>query len=69
MDPTTGAIGLTEARWEAWIGALQRLQHAQALLAIAGAPKRRAAAARRGPPARRSLLWMLAVSACGLLLL
>lgn len=69
MDQTIAATDLSAASWEAWIGAVQRLHHAQALLATARSPKPRAAAARKKPRTRGSFFWMLAVSVGAFLLL
>jgi hypothetical protein len=69
MDPTPAAIEVATARWEQWIGATLRAEHFRALTATAKTPRRRARAARTPRRTRRSLLWMLAVSAVGCWLL
>jgi glutathione S-transferase len=69
MDPTPAAIEVATARWEQWIGATLRAAHFRALTATAKTPRRRARTARTRPRTRRSLLWMLAVSAVGYWLL
>lgn len=63
------AIELTAASWEQWVGAALRRARVERLLASARPGRRRAA--RKVAPAgtRSSLLWMLAVSAAGFLLL
>jgi hypothetical protein len=69
MDPSLAAIEVATARWEQWVGAALRAERFRALTAAARAPRRRARPARRRPRTRRSLLWMLAVSVAGYLLL
>jgi hypothetical protein len=69
MDPAAAAIELTEAAWEQWIGALLRAERLRRLTATARPRRRRPASAPHGPRTRRSLTWMLAISAAGFLLL
>jgi len=69
MDPSLAAIEVAAVRWEQWIGAALRVERGRALLAAARPARRRAAAPRARPRTRASLLWMLAVSAAGYLLL
>jgi len=69
MDPSTAAIEVAAVRWEQWIGAMLRAEHSRSLSAAPRARRRHGAPARRRPRTRRSLLWMLAVSVAGLMLL
>jgi hypothetical protein len=70
MDAATAAIELTEVAWEQFIGAVLRAERFRALSATAH-PRRRRRAPRpqRQAHTRGSLVWMLAVSAAGFLLL
>ena len=69
MDPTTAAIELTIASWEQWIGAMLRAQRLRALTATARPRRRRPSPAKTHRHVRASLVWMLAVSVAGFLLL
>jgi len=69
MDPSIAAIEVAAVRWEQWVGAALRAERFRALAAAARPPRRGVAPPRRRPPARRSLVWMLAVSALGFWLL
>ncbi len=68
MDPSLAAIEVAAVRFEQWIGAALRVERGRALLAARPAT-RRARAPRARPRMRASLLWMLAVSATGYLML
>jgi hypothetical protein len=68
MDATTAAIELTEVAWEQFIGAVLRAERLRLLCATAR-PRRRPAKAAGPPRTRGSLLWMLAVSTAGFVLL
>lgn len=69
MDPATVAIELSEAAWEQWVGVQLRAEHLRRLVAATPPRRRRGARAPGGPRTRSSLLWMLAVSTLGFLLL
>ena len=69
MNPPTTAIELTAAPWEQWVGAAMRSERLRALMATARPRHRRPTPAKSPPKARRSLLWMLAVSVAGFWLL
>lgn len=69
MDPSLAAIEVAAVRFEQWIGAALRVERGRALVAAARSGRRRAPVARARPRARASLLWMLAISATGYLLL
>jgi hypothetical protein len=63
------AIELTEVAWEQFIGTVLRAERFRVLSATARSPRRRRAKSERQPRTRGSLVWMLAVSAAGFLLL
>jgi len=73
MDTGTAAIELSEVAWEQFIGAILRAEHFRRMTATARPRPRRVAPARRDPVAAGTaaprLLWLLAASAAGLLLL
>ena len=69
MDPATAAIELSEAAWEQWVGAQLRAEHLRRLVATTPPRHRRSVRASAGPRTRSSLLWMLAISTLGFLLL
>ena len=69
MDPATAAIELSEAAWEQWVGAQLRAEHLRRLVATTPPRHRRSVRASTGPRTRSSLLWMLAISTFGFLLL
>lgn len=69
MDPAAAAIELAEAAWGERVGAVLRAERFRHLTATARPPRRRPAPARGGPRTRGSLVWMLAISAAGFLLL
>ena len=64
------ALELTEVAWEQFIGAVLRAERFRVLAATARPPRRRRSARpERQPRTRGSLVWMLAVSTAGFLLL
>jgi len=69
MDPATAAIELSEAAWEQWVGAQLRAEHLRRLVATTPPRHRRSVRASTGLRTRSSLLWMLAISTLGFLLL
>ena len=69
MDPATAAIELSEAAWEQWVGVQLRAEHLRRLVATTPPRRRRSVPASAGPRTRCSLLWMLAISTFGFLLL
>jgi hypothetical protein len=69
MDATMAAIELTEAPWEQWVGAVLRAERLRRLTATERPHRRRPVPAQARPRTRGSLLWMLAVSVAGFMLL
>lgn len=73
MDAGTAAIELSEVAWEQFIGALLRAERFRMMTATARPRRQRNAPRHRATPASRAgaprLLWWLAASAAGFVLL
>jgi hypothetical protein len=69
MDAATAAIELSEVAWEQFIGAVLRAERFRLLAATARPRRRHRPAAANRPATRPGLVWMLAVSAAGFMLL